>query len=190
MSDTMNPELNDLHKAANGEEKAEQTWANDGGAGNSVNNPTQDLEALRAKNAELEDQYKRLWADQQNMLKRTQKERMDLLKYAASGTIEAILPALDNFEFAKRSITPNTSFEDIIKSISMLQEQFLMSLQSIGLSEIETNIPYNPELHEAVSKVQDPTKAEGSIAEVVKKGFKLNDKVLRVATVVVTSKDA
>lgn len=170
MSDTMNTELNDLHKADD--------------------NQAQEFEALKQKYAELDDQYKRLWADQQNMLKRNQKERMDLLKYAAFGTVEAILPALDNFEFAKRSINQNTSFEDVIKSIAMLQEQFLMSLQSIGLTEIETNILYNPEFHEAVTKIQDADKPEGTIIEVVKKGFKLNDRVLRVATVVVTTKDA
>jgi molecular chaperone GrpE len=148
-----------------------------------------ELEEQRSKYAELEDQYKRLWADQQNIVNRFNRERLDIVKYAASNTIEAILPALDNFDFAKKSINGNTKPEDIIKSIEMLQEQLINSLKSIGLEEINTGIVYNPELHEAVHKIVDSTKPEGSILEVLKKGFKLNEKVIRVATVVVSTKE-
>ncbi len=71
----------------------------------------------------------------------------------------------------------------------MLQEQLLMSLRSIGMTEIETDSKFKAELHEAIAKVKDPSKEEGTIVDVLKKGFKLNDKVLRVATVVVTTKE-
>jgi len=148
-----------------------------------------ELEEQRNKYSELEDQYKRLWADQQNIVNRFNRERLDIVRYAASNTIEALLPALDNFDFAKRSINGNTKPEDILKSIEMLQDQLINSLKSVGLEQINTNTTFNPEQHEAVHKIVDTTKPEGTILEVLKKGFKLNDKVIRVATVVVSTKE-
>ena len=198
MNDTINTNINDLHQpeanSSDPKNVADEAWtqANQAKAENEPVNTdpaTSQLTELQAKYQELDDQYKRLWADQQNIIKRNQRERQDLVKYAAANTVEVILPALDNFEFAKRSINPNTSHEEVIKSIDMLQEQLLMSLRSIGMAEIETNKGFNAELHEAISQVKDPSKEEGTIVEVLKKGFKLNDKVLRVATVVVTTKE-
>jgi molecular chaperone GrpE len=150
---------------------------------------TNELEEQRNKYNELEDQYKRLWADQQNIVNRFNRERLDIVRYAAANTIEALLPALDNFDFAKRSINGNTKPEDLVKSIEMIQDQLINSLKSVGLEPINTNTSFSPELHEAVHKVVDTSKPEGTILEVLKKGFKLNDKVIRVATVVVSTKE-
>lgn len=192
MNDTINTDINNLHQPESSpidaKKVADEAWS-EASESQDNNDPGHILSELQAQYQELDDQYKRLWADQQNIIKRNQRERQDLIKYAASNTIEAILPALDNFEFAKKSINPNTSHEDIIKSIDMLQEQLLMSLRSIGMTEIDTNQGFKAELHEAISKISDPSKEDGTIVEVLKKGFKLNDKVLRVATVVVTTKE-
>ncbi len=197
MNDTINTDIGNLHQPETNptdtKKTADEAWTKTNQAKSneeSVNtDPSIQLVELEAKYRELDDQYKRLWADQQNIIKRNQRERQDLLKYAAANTIEAILPALDNFEFAKKSINGNTSHEEVIKSIDMLQEQLLMSLKSIGMTEIETDSKFKAELHEAIAKVKDPSKEEGTIVDVLKKGFKLNDKVLRVATVVVTTKE-
>ncbi len=197
MNDTINTDIGNLHQPesspADTKKAADEAWTQANPTkvnGESVNTDlTAQLAELEAKHQELDDQHKRLWADQQNIIKRNQRERQDLLKYAAASTIEAILPALDNFEFAKKSINENTSHEEVIKSINMLQEQLLMSLKSVGMTEIDTSKGFNAELHEAISKIKDPSKEEGTIVEVLKKGFKLNDKVLRVATVVVTTKE-
>ncbi len=148
--------------------------------------PTE-LETLKQELAELDDKYKRLLADQQNMQKRLQREREDTYKYAAITTIEAILPAIDNCEFALKSINGNTKIEEVVKGIEMLKAQLMMSLQGIGLEEINTSGVYNAELHEAISSVKDAEKAEGTIVDVIKKGFKLRDKVIRPATVVVST---
>ncbi len=151
--------------------------------------PPNELEILRKELAELDDKYKRLVADQQNMQKRLSREREETYKYAAVTTIEAILPAIDNCEFALRSINPNTKVEEVTKGIEMLKTQLLMSLQSLGLEEIPTNGAYNAELHEAISSIKNPEIAEGSILEVVKKGFKLREKIIRPATVVVSTQN-
>ena len=194
MNDTIDKDINSLHQAETNspdvKKAADEAWGQSQASESQDNNDQgQILSELQAKYQELDDQYKRLWADQQNMIKRNQRERQDLLKYAAASTVEAILPALDNFEFAKKSINGNTSHEEVIKSIDMLQEQLFMSLRSIGMVEIETDKGFKAELHEAISKIKDPSKEEGTIVDVLKKGFKLNDKVLRVATVVVTTKE-
>lgn len=143
---------------------------------------------LQAKYDELDDKYKRLWADQQNMLNRFRREKEDIQKYACVSTLEAILPALDNFDFAAKSLNDQTPFEEVIKSIKMLQEQLIMSLGSVGLEEVNTSLKFDARMHEAVSNVPDAEKDEGTIIEVLKKGFKVKDRVIRPATVVVTSK--
>jgi molecular chaperone GrpE len=148
-----------------------------------------ELEELRLRYSELEDKYKRLWADQQNMINRLSREREEIHKFAAQNTIEAILPALDNFDFAKRSINQTTKIEEVLKSFEMLKSQLLMSLQSVGLQEIPISGTFDPEIHEAVSKIKDTEKPEGTIVEILKTGYKLNGRLIRPATVIVSSKD-
>jgi len=195
----MNENIGELHKE-NSEAKADQSAdtfesAEDSAAktaeatSSEEASPKQAPQSLEEKCAELEDKYKRLWADQQNMTNRFQREREDIHKYAAANTIECILPAIDNFDFAKKSINENTNFEEVVKSIDMLQEQLLLSLKSIGLEEVATDILYNPEFHEAVSNIKDAEKEEGTIIEVIKKGYKLKERVLRAATVIVTTQE-
>jgi molecular chaperone GrpE len=98
------------------------------------------------------------------------------------------LPALDNFDFAKKSLKADTDLEELNKCFDMLKAQFMMALESIGLQEINTDIAFDPELHEAVTSVPMPDKPEGTIIDVAKKGYKLNNKVIRAATVVVSAK--
>lgn len=153
-----------------------------------VSSDSSDYEKLKEQYDDLDANYKRLWADQQNMLKRFQKEKDDLRKYAAKNTIEAILPALDNFDFAKKSLKPDTAFEEVIKSFDMLKTQFQMALQSVGLNEIPTNISFDPTKHEAVTNVPSNDHEPGTIIEVVKPGYVIGDRVVRAASVVVSSK--
>ena len=190
MQNNTNSDLNDLHNAEqeNSEESVNREWQKSQADNEAKEEAATQNNDLQTKYDELEDQYKRLWADQQNMINRFNREKQDLYKYAAASTLEAILPALDNFDFAKKSINENTNFEEIVKSINMLQEQLVMSLKSVGLEEVDTSSTFNPEFHEAVSSLPDPEKEEGTILEVLKKGFKVKDKVLRVATVVVSTK--
>jgi molecular chaperone GrpE len=121
------------------------------------------------------------------MLKRFQKDKDDLRKYGAQSTIEAILPAIDNFDFAKKSIKMETAFEEIIKSFDMLKMQFQMSLQAIGIAEVKTDMLFDPALHEAVTSVPSMEHPEGTILEVIKAGYQLQGKVIRPALVVVVA---
>ena len=177
----------DAQHAQNGNETTQETeWA-EAEEVSSVS-ASADYKKLKEQYDELDTNYKRLWADQQNMLKRFQKEKDDLRKFAAANTVEAILPALDNFDFAKKSLKPDTAFEEVIKSFDMLKTQFQMALQSVGLNEIPTNIPFDPAKHEAVTNVPSNDHEPGTIIEVVKPGYVIGDRVVRAATVVVSSK--
>ena len=93
-----------------------------------------------------------------------------------------------NFDFAKKSLKPDTDFEEVIKSFDMLKTQFQMALQAVGLNEIPTNIPFDPTKHEAVTSVPSPEHEPGTIIEVVKPGYVIGDRVVRAATVVVAAK--
>lgn len=148
-----------------------------------------ELADLKAKYAELDDQYKRLVADQQNMSKRFVKEREDIHKFAAENTIQSILPAIDNFGFAKKSLNEKMSLEDMQKSFDMLKMQLLQCLQSIGLEQIDTKIPFDPQVHEAISKIKDESQKENTIVEVAKEGYKLKGKVIRAASVIVSTQE-
>ena len=188
MQNNTESDMKNLHEGSEGEKPdVNEEWQKAQEAGGSSTGA--ELEELKAKYAELEDQYKRVWADQQNMMNRFNREKQDILKYAATNTLDAILPALDNFDFATKSLNESTPFADVIKSINMLQEQLIMSLKSVGLEEVDTSIVFDPQFHEAVSNIKDPSKEEGTIIEVLKKGYKVKDKVLRVATVVVSTKE-
>lgn len=188
--------INDLHKSNNESSESETDTITIEGleAQMKARETDKGLEAgakdFQEKYAELEDKYKRLLADQQNMINRFAREREEVHKYAAATTLEKILPALDNFDFAKKSLNENTSFEEIIKSLEMLRSQLMMCLKSVGLEEVDTKGQFNPEQHEAITKIQDSSKPNNTIVEVVKQGFKLKDRVLRVASVIVSSTDS
>ncbi len=147
------------------------------------------LKEAETKCAEMEDQYKRLMADYRNLSTRVNKEREDLHKYASVSTVEKLLPSVDNFDFALKSINENTKIEDAKKSIDILKIQLLTCLKSCGVEQIDSAKKFNPEFHEAVSTVKDSDKDEGTILEVVKEGYKIGDRVIRAALVVVSSKE-
>lgn len=144
---------------------------------------------LLKQHAELEDQYKRLMADYRNQSNRMNKEREEAHKYASVSTVDKILPAIDNFNFALKSINEQTPIEEAKKSIEMLKTQLIMSLQGVGLQTINTDCSFDANFHEAVSKLKDPEKEEGTIIEVVKEGYSIGDRVVRAALVVVSTKE-
>lgn len=150
---------------------------------------TEELNKVKAEFAELDDQNKRLLADYQNLSKRVTRERVESQKYAAVSAVESLLPALDNFDYAKKSVGEDLKQEDVVKSIDMLKDQLITCLKSVGLEIIDTTIPFNPEFHEAISNLKDPSKEEGTIIEVVKTGYKIKDRVIRPAMVVVSTKE-
>ena len=140
--------------------------------------PKQDFE-------ELEDRYKRILAEFENYKKRSSKERDGLYNSILSDVVEVILPVLDNLENA---VKVQTGDEEYKKGIELVLKQFQDVLKSKGVEEIKTvGETFDPELHEAVSSVQDDTKGEKEIVQEYRKGYKIGSRVVRHSMVVVAN---
>lgn len=148
-----------------------------------LENPANTEELLKIE----KDKNLRLFAEFENFRKRTAKERIELLSTANKDIMIILLPILDNFE---RSIKANNYSEE--DGPTLIYNQLKTELNKKGLSEMENPIgkELDTNFHEAVSNIPAPTDAEkGKIIDVVEKGYKLGEKVLRYAKVVVGNKD-
>ena len=134
---------------------------------------------------ELDDRYKRILAEFENFKKRSAKERESLYNSILSDVVEVMLPILDNLENA---VKVETQDEEYKKGIELVLKQFKDVLSARGVTEIETvGKTFDPELHEAVSSVQDDTKGEKEIVQEYRKGYKIGTKVIRHSMVVVAN---
>ena len=134
---------------------------------------------------ELDDRYKRILAEFENYKKRSAKERENLYNSILSDVVEVMLPILDNLENA---VKVETKDEEYKKGIELVLKQFQDTLKSKGVEEIQTvGETFDPELHEAVSSVQDDTKGEKEIVQEYRKGYKIGSKVIRHSMVVVAN---
>ena len=140
--------------------------------------PKQDYE-------ELEDRYKRILAEFENFKKRSSKEREGLYNSILSDVVEVILPVVDNLENAAKV---ETGDEEYKKGIELVLKQLKDVLASKGVEEIKTvGETFDPELHEAVSSIQDENLGEKEIAEEYRKGYKIGNRVIRHSMVVVAN---
>ena len=134
---------------------------------------------------ELDDRYKRMLAEFENYKKRSAKERESLYNSILSDVIEVMLPIVDNLENA---VKIETKDEEYKKGIELVLKQFQDTLKSKGVEEIKTvGETFDPELHEAVSSIQDETKGEKEIVQEYRKGYKIGSKVIRHSMVVVAN---
>lgn len=134
---------------------------------------------------ELDDRYKRILAEFENFKKRSEKERENLYNSILSDVVEVMLPILDNLENAAKVETKDEEYK---KGIELVLKQFQNTLKTKGVEEIKTiGETFDPELHEAVSSVQDDAKSEKEIVQEYRKGYKIGNKVIRHSMVVVAN---
>lgn len=174
------------------EEMNENTTSNNMGQ-NNVENPQieevlelkKQLETQKVELSDKEDRIKRLVAEFDNYKKRSDKERIYLHSCVLSDIVTSLLPAIDNLEKAASSETKDNKYKE---GIDMVLKQFKDILNANGVEEIPAvgNI-FDPELHEAVSSVEDSKKKEKEIIEEYRKGYKIGDKILRHSLVVVAN---
>ena len=145
-------------------------------------------ELLKQKQEELDDitdRYKRILAEFENFKKRSGKERESLYNMILADIVSSILPILDNLENAAKAESKDEEYK---KGIELVLKQFQDTLKSKGVEEIKTvGETFDPELHEAVSSVQDDTKGEKEIVQEYRKGYKIGTKVIRHSMVVVAN---
>lgn len=136
---------------------------------------------------DMTDKYMRLSAEFDNYRKRTLKEKMDLMKTAGEKIFMDILPVMDNFERAMNAMESANEIEPVVEGVNLIYNRFSDFLKQNGLEVIVTEkADFDVELHEAITKMPAPSKKmKGKIIDCVEKGYKLNEKVVRYAKVVV-----
>ena len=134
---------------------------------------------------ELDDRYKRILAEFENFKKRSGKEREGVYNSILSDVVEVILPVLDNLENAAKVETKDEEYK---KGVELVLKQFRDVLSSKGIEEIKTvGETFDPELHEAVSSIQDENLGVQEIAQEYRKGYKIGNRVIRHSMVVVAN---
>ena len=144
------------------------------------------LEEEKAKYAELNDKYLRLFSEFDNFRKRTAKEKLDLTVTASEIVIKDILPVLDDFERALQNMEKNGNEADL-QGVTLIFNKLKDTLKKKGLEEIEAmGVEFNTDEHEALTMISAPEEdKKGKVLDVIQKGYKLNGKVIRFARVVV-----
>jgi molecular chaperone GrpE len=139
-----------------------------------------------AKYAELYDNYLRLYSEFDNFRKRNARERIDLIKTAGTDVIKTILPVMDDFERAIKNFDSSDK-ETLQQGIQMIFQKLKNSLGDKGLVEMNPiGEKFDPDQHEAITQLPAPSEKEkGTILDVVEKGYKLNDVIIRYPKVVV-----
>ncbi|MGN1270857.1 MAG: nucleotide exchange factor GrpE [Clostridia bacterium] len=134
---------------------------------------------------ETTDRLKRIMAEFENYKKRSNKEREALYNSLLADIIASFLPVIDNLEKAVQAKTEDEGYK---QGIELVLKQFVDVLTKFGVEEIKTvGETFDPEIHEAVSSIQDETKGEKEIVQEFRKGYKIGTKVIRHAMVVVAN---
>lgn len=132
------------------------------------------------------DKFLRLFAEFENYKKRTTKERIDLFKTAGQDVILSLLPVMDDFDRAIIEIS-KTEENDLLTGVELIRNKLKSTLNSKGLEEVAVQIgdPFNADEHEAITQIAAPSdKLKGKIVDVIEKGYKLGDKVIRYPKVI------
>jgi molecular chaperone GrpE len=142
--------------------------------------------ALQAELDRAKKDYLYLRADFDNYKKSVIKERSDLLKYGSERVFRELLDVLDTFERALQTELTAESIQNYKEGISLTATELLKTLSRFGVTELPCEgLPFDPNVHEALSSEETDATAPGNITRVFKKAYKLHDRVIRPAQVVV-----
>ena len=145
-----------------------------------------ELEQVKKAKEEEKDQYMRVLAEYDNYRKRTDREKAATYDSATADTIAQFLPVVDNMELALAQA--DCSAEDLRKGVQMIQKNLNDILSQMGVAVMGTvGEPFNPEYQQAVSDIEDESLGENVIATVYRKGYRIGDKIVRHATVIVAN---
>jgi molecular chaperone GrpE len=144
-------------------------------------------EELTRKLTEMQDKYIRLSAEFDNYRKRTLREKIELSKTGGESVIISLLPVVDDFDRAVISMRDTENCEAIRQGLELINAKLSAFLKQNGVSEIEAiHEQFNPDIHEAITSIAvDNESLRGKVTEVIRKGYTLNEKVIRFPKVVV-----
>lgn len=180
--------LNGAEKAEASTEQTEQSSSSEG-TEEAADANAPDTEAEEKDSTEdYKDRYLRLYAEFENYRKRTSRERIELFSSANQELMSALLPVMDNFERAFRQMSEQEQQSDHIKGIQLIRTQFQGTLKNKGLKsmEIEAGEGFDVDRMEAITKIPAPSEElKGKVVDVIEQGYKLGEKIIRYAKVVV-----
>jgi molecular chaperone GrpE len=142
---------------------------------------------LKEELALANDKYLRLYAEFDNFRRRTTKERIDLLQTAGKEVIVSLIPVLDDFERAVKSMEVATDIKAVKEGVILVQNKINNILSQKGLKPMESiGQAFDADLHEAITNIPAPTDdMKGKVMDEMEKGYYLNDSVIRFAKVIV-----
>lgn len=152
--------------------------------------PTPELsveEQLQEELSNEKDKFLRLFAEFENYKRRTAKERLDLFKTANQEVLQAMLPVLDDFDRAWTQIS-NSGDEALVTGVQLIHDKLKSTLVAKGLEEVEVKAgdAFDADFAEAITQIPAPNdKLKGKIVDVIEKGYKLGDKIIRFPKVVI-----
>ena len=144
------------------------------------------VEELQARIAELEDKNLRMMAEFDNYRRRTNKEKLELMETAGERIFKEMLPLIDDFERAADAMGKTEDIDAVREGIKLIQQKFLGFLEKNDVHAIETDgVDFNTDEHEAVTTFAAGEDKKGKVIDCTQRGYKLGDKVIRFAKVVV-----
>lgn len=143
-------------------------------------------EQLKEELGKEKDKFLRLFAEFENYKRRTAKERIDLFKTANQDVMISLLPVLDDFDRAYSEISKSKE-KELLKGVELISNKLRTTLMNKGLEpvEVKPGDTFNADEHEAITQIAAPSEdLKGKIIDVVEKGYKLGDKIIRFPKVV------
>lgn len=163
----------------------------DAGAGDASSAAASDPDPVAALQSELtqwKDTALRARADLDNFRKRMTQEATETRRFANASLLEELLPVLDNFQFGLQAAEADAGAKNLLVGLNMVAGQFQAFLRDQGVEEIPAvGCPFDPNVHEAVGQQPSTEVPEGVIISQMRRGFKLRDRLLRPATVIVST---
>ena len=148
--------------------------------------PEQHIAELEKRVAELEDKNLRMMAEFDNYRRRTNREKLDLMATAGERIFTEMLPLVDDFERAVAAMDKTDDIEAVREGIRLIQQKFIGFLDKQDVHAIETDgVDFNTDEHEAITTFAAGEEQRGKVIDCTQRGYKLGDKVIRFAKVVV-----
>ena len=144
-------------------------------------------EALSEELAKEKDKFLRLFAEFENYKRRTSKERLELFKTANQEVLTALLPVLDDFDRALTEIA-KTEEKELLSGVTLISNKLKTTLKDKGLEQVEVSSgdTFDADIHEAITQIPAPNDdLKGKIIDVVEKGYKLGERIIRFPKVVI-----
>ncbi len=141
---------------------------------------------LAQEKAELQDRYLRLAAEFDNYRKRSERERLEAIEFAAAGALKALLPVLDDLE---RALKIQTSDADYARGVELIYQRLSETLRKLGVEPVESEgKPFDPNLHHAIERLEDSGVEQDTVLAELQRGYTFKGRLLREALVRVAVK--